>query len=161
MTNEATPLPCPFCGGKRVQLVTGSTFRWRALACADCGAQCGEVRAQRDEAMAAAMAAWNTRASPDERERHDERSLLRELRDELVKAWNDRTLPASVVSGDLFQRVDACLADEPEGSQVNAQNLLDDIEGLWSGLACSHYESFDEMRRDFNALTQNRPGSTT
>jgi hypothetical protein len=39
------PLPCPFCGGTSVTMIEGSTFRWRNMECADCGARCGEVRA--------------------------------------------------------------------------------------------------------------------
>lgn len=66
------PKPCPFCGNKNVAVVEGSTFRWRACACAECGAIGPEVRMQtsgtgtreewENKAKADAVAAWNERA---------------------------------------------------------------------------------------------------
>lgn len=67
-----SPKPCPFCGSENVAVVEGSTFRWRAVWCADCEAIGPSVRAQtsgtgtREEweakAKSDAVAAWNERA---------------------------------------------------------------------------------------------------
>lgn len=66
-------LPCPFCGHVGVTMTEGSTFRWRILECAGCGATTGEVRhntvaddqvAAEEATRAEAIAAWNTRAAP-------------------------------------------------------------------------------------------------
>ncbi|OPZ11101.1 MAG: hypothetical protein BWZ07_02259 [Alphaproteobacteria bacterium ADurb.BinA280] len=43
---QRTVRPCPFCGGTDVQVVDGSTFRWRLAQCQGCGAQAGDVRIQ-------------------------------------------------------------------------------------------------------------------
>lgn len=69
-----TAKPCPFCGGSRVSVREGSTFRWLYASCDECGAQAGEVRVQtlgegtneqwRAVGEADAMEAWNTRAAP-------------------------------------------------------------------------------------------------
>lgn len=68
-----TPKPCPFCGSEKVDVVEGSTFRWRAATCADCGAIGPEVRVQthgtgtreewENKAHSDAVAAWNERAN--------------------------------------------------------------------------------------------------
>ena len=65
-------LPCPFCGGRKVSVHEGSTFRWRFAACDNCGAQTGEVRCQtmgdgtkeewEAQAKLYAIAEWNRRA---------------------------------------------------------------------------------------------------
>ena len=39
-------LPCPFCGGDKVDVAEGTTFRWRQARCLECGASAGEVRIQ-------------------------------------------------------------------------------------------------------------------
>lgn len=39
--------------------------------------------------------------------------LLQELHWVLRRAWDERTLPASVVPADLVRRIEACLTDEP------------------------------------------------
>jgi hypothetical protein len=44
MTGATDPLPCPFCGHKSVSVVETSSFRWRAAACEECGAQGPEER---------------------------------------------------------------------------------------------------------------------
>lgn len=44
--NEIQALPCPFCGSTSIDVMNGSTFRWRFAYCMACGAQAGEVRAQ-------------------------------------------------------------------------------------------------------------------
>jgi Lar family restriction alleviation protein len=58
--------PCPFCGGTRIVLAEGSTFRWVAVECLECEARCGEVRAltRSDPAQAIedAINEWNLRA---------------------------------------------------------------------------------------------------
>ena len=64
--------PCPFCGGTEVQVIDGSTFRWRLAQCQGCYAQAPEVRIQtagggtRDEwevkATRLALDEWNKRA---------------------------------------------------------------------------------------------------
>lgn len=66
-----TPLHCPFCGHTDVQVVEGSTFRWRVAACENCGARAGEVRIQtlgegtleqwEIAARESALVEWNTR----------------------------------------------------------------------------------------------------
>lgn len=68
------PLPCPFCGGTEINVIEGSTFRWRAAQCQNCGAQSGEVRIQTSgpgtsdeweaEARDAAIWEWNLRWTP-------------------------------------------------------------------------------------------------
>jgi Lar family restriction alleviation protein len=65
--------PCPFCGHTNVEILEGSTFRWRFAGCVECGAQSGEIRAQTtgdgtpDEweakARADAIEEWNKRAA--------------------------------------------------------------------------------------------------
>lgn len=64
-------LPCPFCGSVKIEVMGGSTFRWRKAECLECGATSGEIRAQtmgqgtRDEweaqAKIDALAEWNSR----------------------------------------------------------------------------------------------------
>ncbi len=39
MTATEALLPCPFCGGTDIDLSEGSTYRWRYVGCAGCGAQ--------------------------------------------------------------------------------------------------------------------------
>lgn len=66
-----SPKPCPFCGSENVSVVEGSTFRWRAISCAECDAIGPEVRMQttgpgtREEweanAKIVAVEAWNER----------------------------------------------------------------------------------------------------
>lgn len=71
LTAELDALPCPFCGGKKVSVEDGTTFRWRVAVCDNCGAQAEEVRidtlmpcraAAEATARLYAIAAWNTRA---------------------------------------------------------------------------------------------------
>ena len=63
MTNK----PCPFCGGTRVRVIEGETFRWRRAECAECQATSGRVRIQTTDfrriaaAEVEAMKVWNTR----------------------------------------------------------------------------------------------------
>jgi hypothetical protein len=40
------PKPCPFCGHVGVDIVEGSTFRWRKAVCQKCDASTGEIRRQ-------------------------------------------------------------------------------------------------------------------
>lgn len=65
------PLPCPFCGESDVHMHEGSTFRWRIISCAQCGATGGEVRAdtlEKDhekreaDVYIKAVEEWNRRA---------------------------------------------------------------------------------------------------
>jgi hypothetical protein len=66
-------LPCPFCGGSRVSVVEGGSFRWRVAQCDECGAQCGEVRIQtlgsgtkeqwEEEARGVVIKEWNSRVA--------------------------------------------------------------------------------------------------
>jgi len=63
--------PCPFCGGARISIEEGTTYRWRHARCDECGARAGGVRIQTTgdgtdgqwEAAAEveAMKVWNTR----------------------------------------------------------------------------------------------------
>ena len=39
-------MPCPFCGGKKVNVIEGGTFRWRRVECQECEAMAGAVRIQ-------------------------------------------------------------------------------------------------------------------
>jgi Lar family restriction alleviation protein len=71
------PKPCPFCGCRKVKIVDGSTFRWIAVECYECGAKSGEVRIpaydpetmssatnqeeRREKAIHDAIEEWNTR----------------------------------------------------------------------------------------------------
>lgn len=63
----AVPLPCPFCGGKTINIAEGSTFRWAIGKCDNCGASCGEVRINtmqprnEDEIISAVIEEWNKR----------------------------------------------------------------------------------------------------
>ena len=81
-TNEATTTgsvrvdagvrPCPFCGGVKVSVHEGSTFRWRFAGCDECGANAGEIRCQttgtgtkeewEKDAECRALEEWNVRA---------------------------------------------------------------------------------------------------
>jgi Lar family restriction alleviation protein len=64
------PLPCPFCGGERVSIREGSTYRWAFAECDECGASAGDIRRQYGqgvddpEVVADATAEWNKRATP-------------------------------------------------------------------------------------------------
>ena len=63
--------PCPFCGSVAIDFREGSTFRWIAAGCDQCGATCGEVRVQTSgegnpelwaqKAKQDAIKEWNTR----------------------------------------------------------------------------------------------------
>jgi len=39
-------MPCPFCGGTKVNVIEGGTFRWRRAECQECEAMAGAVRIQ-------------------------------------------------------------------------------------------------------------------
>ena len=60
--------PCPFCGSTNIVFAEGSTFRWLAAGCGDCGAIGEETRVktlgERDEEgdKKRAAEAWNRRA---------------------------------------------------------------------------------------------------
>ena len=60
--------PCPFCGGTEASIVSGTTFRWRAVECAECNARCGEVRIltpekeYKEDNNQRIWGAWNERA---------------------------------------------------------------------------------------------------
>lgn len=64
-------LPCPWCGCTKITTHEGSTFRWMAVECAECGAGPGEIRVQtigdgtpqdwEKQAQANVVKAWNTR----------------------------------------------------------------------------------------------------
>lgn len=61
---QATLLPCPFCGGADIQVREGTTFRWRVAECGECGAQSGEARfthGNPDATLAAVATEWNRR----------------------------------------------------------------------------------------------------
>lgn len=67
--------PCPFCGGDKISVREGSTFRWWLAQCNECGATSGEVRRQTlgegtneewdAQAMADAFERWNERVPND------------------------------------------------------------------------------------------------
>jgi Lar family restriction alleviation protein len=72
-------MPCPFCGGTKVNIIEGLTFRWRRAECQECEAMAGAVRVQTmgdgtDEE-------WETEAA-----------------DEAFKQWNKRALRETVES---------------------------------------------------------------
>lgn len=64
--------PCPFCGGEKITLMDGSTFRWVHMECKECGARSGETRRARvsaddytelpEKTLADAIEIWNERA---------------------------------------------------------------------------------------------------
>ncbi len=62
--------PCPFCGGTKISIGDGTTFRWVVAECDECMARTGDIRINtmvaRDEAIAEAMPdiikEWDTRA---------------------------------------------------------------------------------------------------
>ena len=70
---STVPLPCPFCGSCSIGAYDGSTFRWLAARCNECGATAGEVRINtlipRDEAWPQAnedaLQEWNRRAQSE------------------------------------------------------------------------------------------------
>ena len=81
MTNPPNVLACPFCNHVGIDIVEGSTFRWRLPECGNCGATCGEVRHDTmadDQAQAEiethhrCVEAWNTRANDGMRDLTDE-----------------------------------------------------------------------------------------
>jgi Lar family restriction alleviation protein len=80
------PLPCPFCGGEKIAIAEGSTYRWAHAECGECGAAAGDIRRQygqgtdTPEVQEAAIAEWNTR---DRRE-------IDALRDELAVILRER-----------------------------------------------------------------------
>lgn len=48
MGNPTNLLPCPLCGGTSgYVLAPGSTYRWWAMSCADCGRQISECASDR------------------------------------------------------------------------------------------------------------------
>ena len=65
-------MPCPFCGGTKVIVIEGGTFRWRRAECQECEAMAGSVRIQttgdgtneewEKAAAADALKRWNERA---------------------------------------------------------------------------------------------------
>jgi transcription elongation factor Elf1 len=56
------PLPCPFCGSTNVCVISASTFRWKLITCADCGARGPEVCAEADDdEWELSVTAWNHR----------------------------------------------------------------------------------------------------
>lgn len=63
-----SPSPCPFCGSENVNVVEGSTSRWRVAECAECGARGPEGRWIYNEpdpdasARARVLKVWDTRA---------------------------------------------------------------------------------------------------
>lgn len=70
--------PCPFCGGVKVSVREGSTFRWIVASCDECGASAGEVRRDtehhrsdssftiNDADKELAMQAWRNRSMMNE-----------------------------------------------------------------------------------------------
>ena len=73
MTNPQAPaagvelLPCPWCGAAQITIREGSTFRWRIVECAQCGAGPGEFRSDNrfdltDDDRREAHEFWNRRA---------------------------------------------------------------------------------------------------
>lgn len=66
---------CPFCGYSGVNVVEGSTFRWRVAQCNECEARAGEIRIQttgpgtreewEQEARIQAIKEWNTRGGDE------------------------------------------------------------------------------------------------
>lgn len=72
MTDDLTPLPCPFCGHIGLDFKEGTTFRWLSYSCGGCGAG-NETRIQtlgegtpeqwRAQAKSDAVAEWNRRAA--------------------------------------------------------------------------------------------------
>ena len=76
MTSKPCLKPCPFCGGNKVNVIEGNTFRWRRAECQECEAMAGPVRIQTtgagtDEewektAAAEAVDRWNERAGVKE-----------------------------------------------------------------------------------------------
>lgn len=66
-------LPCPFCGSTSINVIEGSTFRWRMPQCDNCGACGPEVRVQTmgegtpekwcHDVELECMKVWNTRCN--------------------------------------------------------------------------------------------------
>lgn len=75
MSEDLTPLPCPFCGHVGLDFKEGTTFRWLAYSCGGCGVE-SETRIQtlgegtqdgwRAQAERDAIEEWNKRAPPRE-----------------------------------------------------------------------------------------------
>ena len=73
MTDETQALkPCPFCGGVGLDFTDGTTFRWLAYSCVDCGIGSetrvqtmgeGSIEEWKSQAQAEAVTAWNRRAT--------------------------------------------------------------------------------------------------
>ena len=64
--------PCPFCGGVGLDFSKGTTFRWLAYSCVDCGIGSetrvqtmgdGSIEEWKAQAQADAVTAWNRRAT--------------------------------------------------------------------------------------------------
>ena len=72
MNNETQALkPCPFCGGIGLDFTDGTTFRWMAYSCVDCGIGsetrvqtmgAGSIEEWKAQAQADAVTEWNKRA---------------------------------------------------------------------------------------------------
>ena len=124
---------CPFCGGTRVSIEEGLTFRWRHAKCDECGARACGVRIQTTgeflhncdaeyAAEVAAMKQWNERS---------EEGL------QYVAEWihYHRTVenrhPAYLSAlGDIQTHVDAAIERLRHGDPMRMSSQLDTTEEL-------------------------------
>jgi len=137
MTKPSAPLlPCPFCGSTSIsEPQEGSTFRWRYLACNECGAQCGEERIQTlgdgtneewdANVYARLIESWNRRASPQVPPRDDPLPALKVSRE---------LSPEIYVSSDGVVFADPDKAQSYCGShgQTFQRYVADDSDVDWS-----------------------------
>ena len=112
--------PCPFCGGTRVSVIEGETFRWRHAECAECQATSGSVRIQ------------TTGDGTDE-----QWEAAAEV--EAMKVWNERS----------ETKAEAAAAKVLQASHIGDQNFIPSISGLeCEGLRIALVELADTFRED-------------
>jgi len=146
---------CPFCGGTRVSIIEGETFRWRHAECAECQATSGNVRIQTtgdgtDEqweaaAKVEAMERWDERhetkaEAASDRDWHLVNSSMCVGRIEglqYVAEWihYHRTIPNQrpgylAALGDMQTHVDAAIERLRHGEPMRMSSQLDTTEEL-------------------------------
>lgn len=119
------PLPCPFCGGEKIAIAEGSTYRWAHAECGECGAAAGDIRRQygqgtdTPEVQEAAIAEWNTR---DRREIDAKDKRIAELEAQLSEARANLRHAAIRIDGFMAAENDA----EAEVTQLKPYALARD-----------------------------------
>ena len=138
------PLPCPFCGGEKIAIAEGSTYRWAHAECGECGAAAGDIRRQygqgtdTPEVQEAAIAEWNTR---DRREidglRDELAVILRERNDAhlaLAAARAHNAELSTELAGANFEGNLAMIQRDEARAEVARLTPLSEIHDAWRKL---------------------------